>query len=64
MRETTKWAEGQNNPRRAAVCSCAYSGTVSHSIFEQFVGGNFETAATNGVNSALLGQGGGYRGCR
>jgi 6-methylsalicylic acid synthase len=53
VQETTKWTEEQNQPRRAAVCSYGYGGTVSHAIVEQFVGSCFETAAAIAVNSPL-----------
>ncbi|KAL6818844.1 6-methylsalicylic acid synthase MsaS [Trichoderma sp. SZMC 28013] len=38
VQETTKWPVEDGEPRRAAVCSYGYGGTVSHAIVEQFVG--------------------------
>ena len=34
VRESTEWSES-NGPRRAAICSYGYGGTVSHAIIEQ-----------------------------
>ncbi|EHK46840.1 6-methylsalicylic acid synthase [Trichoderma atroviride IMI 206040] len=52
VQETTKWTEEKNRPRRAAVCSYGYGGTVSHAIVEQFVGSNPEPDNTNAANSS------------
>ncbi|KAI2604431.1 acyl transferase domain-containing protein [Hypoxylon fragiforme] len=35
VQEKTEWIEEGNRPRRAAVCSYGYGGTVSHAIIEQ-----------------------------
>ncbi|KAK0609813.1 6-methylsalicylic acid synthase [Lasiodiplodia hormozganensis] len=35
VRERTKWTEPQGTPRRAAVCSYGYGGSVSHVVIEQ-----------------------------
>ena len=35
VRETTTWTE-QYGPRRAAICSYGYGGTVSHAIIEEY----------------------------
>ncbi|OJD30788.1 6-methylsalicylic acid synthase [Diplodia corticola] len=35
VRERTKWAEPQGVPRRAAVCSYGYGGSVSHVVIEE-----------------------------
>ncbi|KAI9158144.1 Mellein synthase [Paramyrothecium foliicola] len=36
VRETTKWTSPEGTPRRAAVCSYGYGGTVSHAVVEEF----------------------------
>lgn len=36
VRERTKWTEPEGVPRRAAVCSYGYGGTVSHAVIEQY----------------------------
>lgn len=36
VRERTKWTEPEGVPRRAAVCSYGYGGTVSHAVVEQY----------------------------
>ncbi|KAJ3853078.1 6-methylsalicylic acid synthase [Lentinula lateritia] len=41
VREVTNWSN-ESGPRRAAVCSYGYGGTVSHAIIEEFVGKTFE----------------------
>ncbi|KAJ3879512.1 acyl transferase domain-containing protein [Lentinula edodes] len=41
VREVTNWSN-ESGPRRAAVCSYGYGGTVSHAIIEEFVGRTFE----------------------
>ncbi|PON26662.1 hypothetical protein TGAM01_v204672 [Trichoderma gamsii] len=53
VHETTEWTEEKNQPRRAAVCSYGYGGTVSHAIVEQFIGSYFEIATAIAVNSPL-----------
>lgn len=53
VQEATRWTEEENQLRRAAVCSYAYGGTVSHAIVEQFVSSNCKTANANVMNSAL-----------
>lgn len=39
VRETTEWNSG-SDPRRAAICSYGYGGTVSHAIIEQYMPAN------------------------
>lgn len=48
VRERTEWAEPEGVPRRAAVCSYGYGGTVSHALIEQYqpLGLNGHTDAT------------------
>ncbi|KAJ3970263.1 acyl transferase domain-containing protein [Lentinula raphanica] len=41
VQEVTSWPN-ENRPRRAAVCSYGYGGTVSHAVIEEFVGSTFE----------------------
>ncbi|KAJ4490129.1 acyl transferase domain-containing protein [Lentinula aciculospora] len=41
VQEVTKWSN-DSGPRRAAVCSYGYGGTVSHAIIEEFVGKTLE----------------------
>lgn len=36
VRERTNWTEPEGVPRRAAVCSYGYGGTVSHTVIEQY----------------------------
>lgn len=36
VRERTNWTEPEGVPRRAAVCSYGYGGTVSHAVIEQY----------------------------
>lgn len=36
VRERAKWTEPEGVPRRAAVCSYGYGGTVSHAVIEQY----------------------------
>ncbi|POS71162.1 beta-ketoacyl synthase domain-containing protein [Diaporthe helianthi] len=36
IRERTKWTEPEGLPRRAAVCSYGYGGTVSHTVIEEY----------------------------
>lgn len=36
VRERTIWTEPEGVPRRAAVCSYGYGGTVSHAVIEQY----------------------------
>lgn len=36
VRERTKWTEPEGVPRRAAVCSYGYGGTVSHAVIEEY----------------------------
>lgn len=38
VQETTQWPE-EDGPRRAAVCSYGYGGTVSHAVLEEFTVG-------------------------
>ncbi|KAJ6263864.1 Beta-ketoacyl synthase [Drechslerella dactyloides] len=35
LQEAAKWLEPSGHPRRAAVCSYGYGGTVSHAVIEQ-----------------------------
>ncbi|ORY58820.1 6-methylsalicylic acid synthase [Pseudomassariella vexata] len=39
VRETAEWTN-PDGPRRAAVCSYGYGGTVSHAVVEEFTGNN------------------------
>ncbi|KAJ3992899.1 acyl transferase domain-containing protein [Lentinula boryana] len=41
VQEVTSWPN-ESGPRRAAICSYGYGGTVSHAIIEEFVGSTFE----------------------
>ncbi|KAI1116063.1 6-methyl salicylic acid synthase [Nemania sp. NC0429] len=36
VQEASEWYEPTRHPRRAAICSYGYGGTVSHAIIEQF----------------------------
>ncbi|KAG8156536.1 hypothetical protein KVR01_013640 [Diaporthe batatas] len=36
VRERTTWTEPEGVPRRAAVCSYGYGGTVSHAVIEEY----------------------------
>lgn len=47
VRERTKWMEPAGAPRRAAVCSYGYGGTVSHAVIEQY-----QSPTTNGHTEA------------
>ncbi|KAI2620447.1 6-MSAS [Hypoxylon sp. NC1633] len=35
VREAAEWLKPSNHPRRAAICSYGYGGTVSHAVIEQ-----------------------------
>ncbi|KAJ3782081.1 acyl transferase domain-containing protein [Lentinula aff. detonsa] len=41
VQEVTSWPN-ESGPRRAAICSYGYGGTVSHAVIEEFVGSTFE----------------------
>lgn len=59
VQEASEWYEPTRHPRRAAICSYGYGGTVSHAIIEQFKSpaifadgsprGNFVNALTGPV---------------
>ncbi|KAH7312479.1 6-methylsalicylic acid synthase [Stachybotrys elegans] len=53
VRETTKWTN-PNGPRRAAVCSYGYGGTVSHAIVEEFARSHPETARSDTAEPVIL----------
>lgn len=46
VRERVKWTEPRGVPRRAAVCSYGYGGTVSHVVIEQY-----RRPTTNGITN-------------
>ncbi|KAH5774382.1 mellein synthase [Parastagonospora nodorum] len=54
VRESTQWGT-EDSPRRAAICSYGYGGTVSHAIIEQFAhAADPFTASTSDDNHPTL----------
>lgn len=51
VQELSDWVEGDAHPRRAAVCSYGYGGTVSHAVIEQSSSLGAPPAVLNGKTS-------------
>ncbi|KAK8005623.1 hypothetical protein PG990_011660 [Apiospora arundinis] len=47
VQKSVAWPQPSDHPRRAAICSYGYGGTVSHAVIEQTVSPNRAVAGTN-----------------
>ncbi|KAK6840053.1 hypothetical protein PG987_005919 [Apiospora arundinis] len=54
VQKSVAWPQPSDHPRRAAICSYGYGGTVSHAVIEQTVSPNRAVAGTNTIPQNIV----------